>query len=442
MFFYDGKTLVFGQPKKSPEVALTFDHDVFSLCTRASAVPSNVAAYDYIHESDRQVSVEGSKDSGAGLLSDIKKRADRLYDDQELVASSSPVTSDTDLKTLADRKSRTVGGSMLSVEGQTRTCQVVLGGIVEIIFPSRMNVPSLGRYRVVEIVHKVDKSGNYSNHFVGTPANREFITQRHTGSVKAYPEMAVVSSNSDPKGMGRVQVQFDWQKRSGNCTNWIRVQTPDAGGSGMTNRGMVFVPEVGDQVMVGFEYGDPNRPYVTGSVFSGSNGKGGGSGNTTKSILTKSGHQIVFEDDDNDWGITISDKNGNVIKFDTKGKNMQVSAGETISLLANNVTIDASQTVSINAGEDIVLNASKSLSSYSDENISFMAGEDVSVSAKNITTTASENSKHNADTLSLLTETEIEMTSKKVGIDSSKENLVLSTGGDVETKAKGKVNLF
>jgi uncharacterized protein (DUF2345 family) len=94
------------------------------------------------------------------------------------------------------------------------------------------------------------------------------------------------------------------------------------------------------------------------------------------------------------------------------------------------------------AGEDIVLNASKSLSSYSDENISFMAGEDVSVSAKNITTTASENSKHNADTLSLLTETEIEMTSKKVGIDSSKENLVLSTGGDVETKAKGKVNLF
>ena len=442
MFFYDGKTVIFGQPKKSPEVALTFDHDVFSLCTRASAVPSNVAAYEYIHETDKQVYVEGSKDSGSGLLTNVKGCADRLYDDRELVASSSPVTSDSDLKTLLDKKSKTIGGSMLSIEGQTRTCQVVLGGIVEVIFPSKMNVPSLGRYRVVEIVHKVDKSGNYSNHFVGTPANNEFITQRYSGSVKAYSEMATVSSNSDPKGLGRVQVQFDWQKRSGKSTNWIRVQTPDAGGSGMTNRGMVFVPEEGDQVMVGFEYGDPNRPYVTGSVFSGSNGKGGGSGNTTKSILTKSGHQIVFEDDDNDWGITISDKNGNVIKFDTKGKNIQVSAGETISLLANNVTIDASQTVSINAGEDIVLNASKSLSSYSDENISFMAGEDVSVSAKNITTTASENSKHNADALSLLSESEIEMNSKKIGIDSTKENLVLSTGGDVDAKAKGKVNLF
>lgn len=158
--------------------------------------------------------------------------------------------------------------------------------------------------------------------------------------------------------------------------------------------------------------------------------------------MTKSGHQIVFEDNNDDWGITISDKNGNIIKFDTKDKNIQVSAGETISLLANNISIDAAQTVSINAGEDIVLNASKGLNSYANENINFMAGEDVSVTAKNITTTASENSKHNADTLSLLTETEIEMNSKKIGIDSTKENLVLSTGGDVDAKAKGKVNLF
>ena len=442
MFFFNGKTIIFGQPKKSPEVVLTFDQDVFSLCTRAAALPCNVAAYEYIHETDKQIYVEGAKDSGSGLLLDVKEYAGRLYDDQELVASSSPVTSDSDLKMLLDKKSKTIGGSMLSIEGRTRTCQVVLGGIVEVIFPSKMNVPSLGRYRVVEIVHKVDKSGNYSNHFVGTPANREFITQRYSGSVKAYSEMASVSSNSDPKGLGRVRVQFDWQKRSGKSTNWIRVQTPDAGGSGMTNRGMVFIPEEGDQVMVGFEFGDPSRPYVMGSVFSGREGKGGGEGNNKRTILTKSGHQIVFDDDKDDWGITISDKNGNIIKFDTKGKNIQVSAGETISLLANNISIDATQTVSINAGEDIVVNASKGLNSYANENINFMAGEDVSVTAKNITTTASENSKHNADTLSLSSESEIEMNSKKIGIDSSKENLVLSTGGDVDAKAKGKVNLF
>ena len=351
MFFYDGKTIIFGQPKKSPEVALTFDHDVFSLCTRASALPSKVAAYEYIHETDKSVCVEGAKDAGSGLLSNVKGCADRLYDDLELVASASPVTSDSDLKTLLDKKGKTVGGSMLSIEGQTRTCQVVLGGIVEVIFPSKMNVPSLGRYRVVEVVHKVDKSGNYSNHFVGTPENREFITQRYLGSVKAYPEMAVVSSNSDPKGLGRVQVQFDWQKRTGKNTNWIRVQTPDAGGSGMANRGLVFIPEEGDQVMVGFEFGDPNRPYVMGSVFSGKNGKGGGEGNNIHSIVTKSGRQIILNDA-NDGGIVITDDKGNSIELSVAGSSITITAPEEILIQSKNIRLEAEENISVSAGKD------------------------------------------------------------------------------------------
>ena len=367
MFFYDGKTVIFGQPKKSPEVALTFDHDVFSLCTRASALPSNVAAYEYIHETDKQVCVEGTKDSGAGLLSDVKGCAGRLYDDIELVASSSPVTSDSDLKTLLDKKDKTISGSMLSVEGQTRTCQVVLGGIVEIIFPSKMGVPSLGRYRVVEVVHKVDKSGNYSNHFVGTPEKREFITQRYLGSVKAYPEMAVVSSNSDPKGLGRVQVQFDWQKRAGKNTNWIRVQTPDAGGSGMTNRGMVFIPEEGDQVMVGFEYGDPNRPYVMGSMFSGKNGKGGESGNHIHSIVTKSGRQIVLDDND-DGGILITDSKGNTVNISTSGGIVEIVATNEISLHSKTIRITADEDILVSAGTDYKNNVEGSFSNIVKKN--------------------------------------------------------------------------
>lgn len=442
MFFYDGKTLHFGQPKNSPEMTLCFDHDVFCLSTRASARPNNVSAYDYIHENDTDLYVEGTDELEGGLLSDVKERADRLFESHEVLASSSPVTSDSDLKTLADKKSKVMSGAMLSVEGSTRTSQIVLGGVIEVVFPPKMDIPSLGRFRVVKLVHKVDKSGNYSNHFVGTPENREFVTQRYSESVKAYPEMAVVSSNTDPSGLGRVQVQFDWQKRAGKSTNWIRVQSPDAGGSGMTNRGMVFIPEVGDQVMVGYEYGDPSRPYVMGSVYSGSNGAGGGSDNAVRSILTKSGHQIVFNDDDNDWGISISDKNGNVIKLDTKGKNISLSAGETISLLANNISIDASQMVSINAGEEIVFNSSKEMSLYAGENMSLISGEGFSLTAKNISTSASEKSEHNSDSLSMASNTEMELNSEKIVIDSTKENLVLATGGDVDTQAKGKVNLY
>lgn len=73
------------------------------------------------------------------------------------------------------------------------------------------------------------------------------------------------------------------------------MQTPNAGVSGAVpkNRGWVFVPEVGDQVMVSYEHGNPDRPYVTGSVFHSGSGKGGDKDNKVKSIITRSGNAIV-----------------------------------------------------------------------------------------------------------------------------------------------------
>ncbi len=442
LFFYDGKKLWFGKPGNCGEETLVFEQDVFSLRTHASVLPHKVSAFEYFMEQDTTDRVNASQSSLSGVLKEVSKASDRLYEEEENIVSGSPLTDKGCLMTYADNKQHALEGGMFNVEGETRTCRIKLGCVVEINFPSKMQVSSMGRFRIVSIVHKVNKAGNYSNHFIATPDGHEYVTQQYLDRVKAYPEVATVSSNSDPKSLGRVQVQFDWQKRLSKSTNWIRVQSPDAGGSGMTNRGLVFIPEEGDQVMVGFEYGDPSRPYVMGSLFTGANGAGGGDGNNIHSIMTKSGHQIVFNDDNSDWAITISDKNGNVIKLDTKGKNIQLSAGETISLLANNISIDAAQTVSIHAGEDVVLDASKEMNLYANENTNLVTGEEISVTAKNLSTSVTENAQHNSDSLSLLADSEVEITSKKIEIDSNKENLVLATGGDIEAQAKGKVNLF
>lgn len=440
MCFYDGRILHFGQPDKSPVTSLVIEQDVFSFRTHASALPRKVEAYDYQYENDTTDYMSGGGKTASALLGEVVKRADRLYDDSELTVSAAHLTDSGYLMKYVEAKQSSKEGAMLTVEGETRTCRISLGSIVDISFPSKMDLNSLGRYRIVSIVHRVDKAGNYSNHFEATPEGREFVSQKFLGSVQAFPQMATVVDNSD--SMGRVMVQFSWQGKLGKTTNWIPVQSPDAGGSGMKNRGLVFIPEIGDQVMVGFEYGDPSRPYVMGSLFTGKTGNGGGNDNNIHSIITKSGHQIVFNDDQNDWGITISDNNGNVIILNTKDKSISLTAGETISLSANNIIIGAAQNVSLYGGENVTMNANSSMTLYANEDIDINTGENISMSAKNIESTASELEQRNSDKLTVVADSEITMNSKKIGVDSTKENLQLASGKDVDVQAKGKVNLF
>lgn len=348
MFFYDGKTLHFGQPNKNSETLLYFEQDVFSFRTHACALPKKVEAYDYQYEKDTTDYMSGSGKQTSSLLGKVTKCAERLFEDSELTVSGAHLTDSGCLKKYVDAKQTSAEGAMLTVEGETRTCRLSLGSIVEILFPSKMNVNSLGRYRVQSITHRVDKTGNYSNHFTATPEGKEYVSQKYLGTVQAFPQMATVVDNED--SMGRVRVQFDWQGALAKTTNWIPVQSPDAGGSGVKNRGLVFIPEIGDRVMVGFEYGDPSRPYVVGSMFSGTTGNGGGSGNNIHSIVTKSGHQIKLTDS-GDWSIVISDKNGNVLKLDTASKSILVSSAEKISMISKEIEISADNNLTLTSGK-------------------------------------------------------------------------------------------
>jgi type VI secretion system secreted protein VgrG len=110
--------------------------------------------------------------------------------------------------------------------------------------------------------------------------------------------------------------------------------TPDAGSSDKVskNRGFVFIPEVGDQVVVAFEEGNIARPIVMGSVFHGKSGTGGSASNNSKSLTSKSGHTVQLNDG---GGITIKDKTGG---------NHIVVDGE------NKVTVTSSQTVVLTNG--------------------------------------------------------------------------------------------
>ena len=76
--------------------------------------------------------------------------------------------------------------------------------------------------------------------------------------------------------------------------------SPDAGGTDQVtqNRGYVVIPEVGDQVMVGFVHNHPDRHFVMGGMFHGGTALGGFVDNRVKSIMTRSGHKVVFTEDE------------------------------------------------------------------------------------------------------------------------------------------------
>ena len=125
---------------------------------------------------------------------------------------------------------------------------------------------------------------------------------------------------------------MNWQTE-GMRTDWIRVMTPDGGSSESvkSNRGFVFIPEVGDHVLVGFRYNDPGRPYVMGSLFNGTTAGGGSEGNKLKSITTRSGSSLLL--DDSDGSVTLHDHGGVNMNFDGRG-NASTTANSAVRVSA------------------------------------------------------------------------------------------------------------
>jgi len=139
-----------------------------------------------------------------------------------------------------------------------------------------------GDYVLTEVTHAASVGGSYSgsggeadetysNHFTCIPAAVPFRPQRLTPKpVVQGPQTAVVVGPSGeeiyPDKYGRVKVQFFWDrqgKKDQNSSCWVRVSQPWAG----KNWGAINIPRIGQEVIVEFLEGDPDRPIITGRVY-------------------------------------------------------------------------------------------------------------------------------------------------------------------------------
>ncbi len=161
----------------------------------------------------------------------------------------------------------------------------------------------------------------------------EGIQREITGEVVAGVVIGVVTNNKDDDGLNRVKVAFPWLSDDEE-SHWARVACFMAG----EKRGALFLPEVGDEVLVAFEHGDINRPYVIGALWNGvdkppltnADGK-----NNVRLIQSRSGHTIMLDDTDGSERIEIKDKTGkNAIAWDTASNTITISTDKDISLKA------------------------------------------------------------------------------------------------------------
>lgn len=186
-------------------------------------------------------------------------------------------------------------------------------------------------------------------------------TNTTSGRGASIPGVAVgiVTDNEDPEGMGRVKLSFPWRSADDE-SDWARVAVPMAG----PDRGTYFLPEVDDEVLVGFADGDVRHPYVLGALWNGrdsppeTNSDGN---NDVRKVHSRSGHELVFDDadqsgkleltsssghtvtlDDSSGSekITIEDKTGqNRIEFDATTSALTIESGAKLSIEAPTVEI-------------------------------------------------------------------------------------------------------
>lgn len=401
-FYYDGAKVYFGKPDRDNTEKIVYDMDLEEVRLVANLVPGKSARYDYVAQENKQHNADTpAKPDGMNDLQSIAHScSEKAYTAKTTSAADPHVTDKAELDEQMRIVKNASGANLLNIKGIGKTCRIRIGEIIDVSFPDRMKLPPLGKFRIVGIEHEVRRDGHYSNSFVGVPDGTVHIPVPDAKRPLALPELATVKENNDDKGQGRVKVAFDWQK-NGKTTNWVRVQTPNAGVSGAVpkNRGWVFVPEVGDQVMVSYEHGNPDRPYVTGSVFHSGSGKGGDKDNKVKSIITRSGNAIVF--DDETGSIVITDQTGKQlimldgtdaitvmakksITLTNEAESVIVMDDKSIGLQADTIALEGRKSVTLLSGNEcMVLSSEKSIISSSGTNIKQEAEKDYDVAAKN-----------------------------------------------------------
>lgn len=379
--YYDGAEFVFGALTGSKtDLILGINQSEFDFDINLNPLNFKYKFYDYHKEAT--IENASTKSVGKKQLNEIggfahdksvkhfSHQAQSYYNHLNVPKSNFA----KQLKDVVELQENAQAAKMSSVKGSTQNPMVRLGGKVNIkaLKIDNKGKVDYGEYIVTSVTHTCDNLMNYENKFTGISAEATVPDYANPEAIAvSKSQSAVVTDNKDPEKLGRIRVRFFWQE-GGFMSPWIRSVNPYSA----NGRGFYFIPEIGDEVLVEFEGGDAEKPYVVGSLYHGKNKPHEGwanNENSIKGIVTKSNLRIEF--DEGKKVTTIDTPGGNkiVISDDEQSILLSDQNDNTVELSPNGIVLNSPMDIKISSEAKIIIEAQMGVetsSSLGDINVS------------------------------------------------------------------------
>ena len=413
--YHDGEKWVFGEIKKKAKIVLLSRNDISNYQFHTGMLHHKVkhAHYNYLKCEN---SVKSNADypnltaPGCHKLTDTAKvEADKWFKKETFqhLQCSNPEDNDIDEQEVSVKAQLFGEKTHQTVcSGSSVRSDLTIGSVIEIQDHSFSDDRSDKKIAhedlmIIGIVHTTETSGYYSNSFTAVSAKCDYPPYFQSDVFpRSSAQRAKVMENIDPEKMGRIRVQFLWQEEQDPnlITPWIRIAQPHGG----KYKGFNFVPEIDEEVMVDFENGNAEKPYVVGTLWPGTQKpKDIRDDNSLKYIRTREGHTLQFVDNKEGGGIVLYDTTmptgggwcNYLVLLSKEEKLIRLESIGNIEIIAKgNIIMQAGENIESTAGNDIIDKAKNDINMKADNdkkvdvanNLKVTVGSAKSVSAGSI----------------------------------------------------------
>ncbi|MBI9060198.1 MAG: hypothetical protein JEZ01_20690 [Labilibaculum sp.] len=380
-FYYDGQKIIFGSESAEP-LPLKYGIDLLDFNLKMQTHPKtfNYVTRDYYSNEKLESSIAAGTEL-PGYHAFMAEKSEAMFG-QETIVDFHRHTADGDLNQALENSIVKQGEAnvarMVVLTGSTMNPGLKIGGLISIAQKTANGETPYGTFIVTKLMHTCQMSGDYKNSFEAIPENVVYPPYTNVSLFpQCHTQTALVVDNADPQSMGRIRVQFSWQLTA--PSPWIRMTHPHGG----VEKGFHFIPEIGEEVMVGFEAGNAEKPFVIGALYHGAAKPESFASDTNdvKAIRTRSGHTIELNDLEGEEKINIYDNEGSIITFDTQAKSLTISSVETIDISAKNINISAEENIQIAAQQNIDVAAQADANIQAEGNLALQSTGDTTVNS-------------------------------------------------------------